>query len=397
MNRKPVTISIICLFLALTTAPSVGVISMQSTSPLTGTVTGQADSDSSTLYVGGSGPDNYTSIQAAVDDASDGDTVFVYDDMSPYRENVVVDVAVHLVGEERNTTVIGDVEDTAVTITADNVTLSGFTIHNVWAGIAVAANGSQIQGNHIVNVTAWGIDLSFSSDVHVTGNIVTHTFDGIRLRNSTDNTIGYNVLSANGNGIYDDGFSCHNVLMNNTISENREGLYLSSLSSHNTISGNIFRGNRVISGSYGLGLFGLSHHNVVSHNRFLDNDRGIYLTSSNHNTISRNYFEGNDCGIYSVHLSTNNVTANTFYRNTKGIHLKHSYDNRVTYNTFLFNDVAASFEYHQEQWISHNTWNRNYWNRPRLLPKPILGQRPLTPWVNMDWRPLLLPRGGGIP
>ena len=30
------------------------------------------------LYVGGSGPGNYTKIQDAVDDASDGDTVFVY-------------------------------------------------------------------------------------------------------------------------------------------------------------------------------------------------------------------------------------------------------------------------------------------------------------------------------
>jgi hypothetical protein len=32
-----------------------------------------------TLYVGGSGPGNFTKIQDAVDNASDGDTVFVYD------------------------------------------------------------------------------------------------------------------------------------------------------------------------------------------------------------------------------------------------------------------------------------------------------------------------------
>ena len=39
-----------------------------------------------TLYVGGSGPGNYTRIQDAIDNASDGDTVFVYDDSSPYFE-----------------------------------------------------------------------------------------------------------------------------------------------------------------------------------------------------------------------------------------------------------------------------------------------------------------------
>ena len=47
-----------------------------------------------TLYVGGSGPNNYTKIQDAIDNASDLDTVFVYDDSSPYYENVVVDKSI---------------------------------------------------------------------------------------------------------------------------------------------------------------------------------------------------------------------------------------------------------------------------------------------------------------
>jgi len=34
--------------------------------------------DGNTLYVGGSGPNNYTRIQDAIDYASDWDTVFVY-------------------------------------------------------------------------------------------------------------------------------------------------------------------------------------------------------------------------------------------------------------------------------------------------------------------------------
>ena len=43
-----------------------------------------------TLYVGGSGLGNYTSIQDAINDSVDGDTVFVYDEGSPYYENLVV-------------------------------------------------------------------------------------------------------------------------------------------------------------------------------------------------------------------------------------------------------------------------------------------------------------------
>ena len=37
-----------------------------------------ATSSGNWLYVGGSGPGNYSVIQDAVDNASDGDTVYVY-------------------------------------------------------------------------------------------------------------------------------------------------------------------------------------------------------------------------------------------------------------------------------------------------------------------------------
>ncbi|HDN50977.1 MAG TPA: hypothetical protein ENG06_04290, partial [Thermoplasmatales archaeon] len=41
-----------------------------------------------TWYVGGSGPNNYTKIQDAIDNASDGDTVFVFNGI--YYENVLI-------------------------------------------------------------------------------------------------------------------------------------------------------------------------------------------------------------------------------------------------------------------------------------------------------------------
>ena len=34
--------------------------------------------DGNTLYVGGTGPGNYSKIQEAIDNASDGDTIIVY-------------------------------------------------------------------------------------------------------------------------------------------------------------------------------------------------------------------------------------------------------------------------------------------------------------------------------
>lgn len=45
------------------------------------------------LYVGGSGSANFTSIQDACDTAGEEDTVFVYDDSSPYRENIIINTS----------------------------------------------------------------------------------------------------------------------------------------------------------------------------------------------------------------------------------------------------------------------------------------------------------------
>ena len=80
------------------------------------------------LYVGGSGEGNYTSIQDAIDNATDGNTVFVFNDSSPYEESIVVDKSIKLIGEDRNTTFINGSSwgKGIVYICADRTTFSGF-------------------------------------------------------------------------------------------------------------------------------------------------------------------------------------------------------------------------------------------------------------------------------
>jgi len=88
----------------------------------------KADSGS-ILYVGGSGPGNYTRIQDAIDNASDGDRIFVYS--GTYYEKIVIDKSVILVGEDKNTTIIDSSHsENIVNIVCDNATISGFTIQN---------------------------------------------------------------------------------------------------------------------------------------------------------------------------------------------------------------------------------------------------------------------------
>ena len=94
------------------------------------------------LYVGGSGANNYTKIQDAINAASNGDTIFVYS--GTYYENVVINKSINLIGEDKNTTIIdGNGIGNVVYITANNVNLSGFSIINsgyAGSGISIAGN-----------------------------------------------------------------------------------------------------------------------------------------------------------------------------------------------------------------------------------------------------------------
>ena len=64
------------------------------------------NAEAKTITVDDSGGENHTKIQDAVDNASDGDTIYVYE--GTYKENVKIDRPIYLQGESNlNTTVNG--------------------------------------------------------------------------------------------------------------------------------------------------------------------------------------------------------------------------------------------------------------------------------------------------
>ena len=202
------------------------------------------------LYVGGSGPGNYTKIQDAVDNASDDDTVFVYHDLSPYNENIAIHTSIRLLGENRQTTSI-EGGHYAVTIYADGVTVSGFRISNVgdfWNcyGVEVMSDSDTVSNNTIVNnMRMVGISLEASSFTIVSGNIIENNrYHGIRLHYGSHNTVVNNtVVNDRGYGVYLWG-STDNIIVQNTIEQSFwTGLIVSDNCSNNTFYHNTLAGN----------------------------------------------------------------------------------------------------------------------------------------------------------
>ena len=74
-------------------------------------------------------PDDYPTIQEAINNANNGDTIFVR--AGTYYENLVLDKSVILSGENRETTIIdaGGI-GTVVSLTTNYITVSGFTFTN---------------------------------------------------------------------------------------------------------------------------------------------------------------------------------------------------------------------------------------------------------------------------
>ncbi len=151
-----------------------------------------------TLYVGGIGPNNYTSIQDAIDVARSQDTVFVYDDSSPYYENITIDKSINLIGENSKTTIIDgsdlDIFLDTVNITADNVFVSGFSIVNNFgyyyqAAILITGNFVTIT-DCIIFENSWiGIFLNGASNCQISNCELFQNLISIYLIDSNKNDI----------------------------------------------------------------------------------------------------------------------------------------------------------------------------------------------------------------
>jgi parallel beta-helix repeat protein len=189
--------------------------------------------------------------------------------------------------------------------------------------------------------------------------------------------------------------SSHNTIVDNSITSCEEGITVHSFFEQSM--NNFFINNIINDSNIGMRIE-FSSENMIQHNHISNNSYyGMLLNCAHHNTISNNTFKANglewfrhsqDSGIFCITSRYNGIENNLFMNNTKGIDLciDSSY-NSIHDNTFL-NNVHSAVFYNSY----HNVWDDNYWNRPRVLPKTIIGYitirtQPFPLLLNVDWHP----------
>jgi len=243
-------------------------------------------------------PDDYPTIQEAINAANEGDTIFVEEGI--YYENVVMNKSISLIGENKNTTIIdGNRKAMCIHVTANNVTVSGFTIRkgsyhpHPFGGIRIYhSTGNNISNNFITDHHVAGVFLSKSNSNIVSRNVITNISEhisypggAIYLDSSSDNKITENTIkNATWYGIGMDN-SSRNIINGNTMTEASIDICDSP---RNTIND-----NTVANSLIGICLVRSSHNNL-SKNTLTSNTgfgwgSGMEIADSNENTITTLY------------------------------------------------------------------------------------------------------------
>jgi hypothetical protein len=271
-------------------------------------------------------PDDYSDIQTAINQASNGDTVLVKEGtyfvdtigIDNFVNTIVIDKSIKLIGQNCSNTIINGQRSphyqfkswnypSALNIVASNVVISGFTITNCYNAITFGYNNKL-------------------NSVNISGNILTDNWWGIEF---DDNLIADNFL-----------------ISNNTITDSMLGVSGSNCK----ISNNNFLNYSLV------GIQG-SQNLIVNNNRF-SNSSGLTLSQTFNTKIYQNIFSnGFGCLNFSVKVSNTFVYNNIFANNTSVLNLQNwlliyngkvipqSSGNLVYNNNFINNKKNVNVEH----------------------------------------------------
>jgi len=342
-------------------------------------------SNENTLYVGGSGPGNYTTIQEGIDKAIDGDTVYVFS--GAYNENIELDKRLNLIGEDKNTTTIdGKKEGCTINLSSEITIIENFTII-----------GGGFDTDDFINFFRAGIRITGSNNT-ICNNIFRKNclgISGVRVTNLTikdnifmEDGIGFTSYENDGRPEFKIKYFLHNI-ENNTV--NGKPLYY-FLNEDDKVIDNWEIGQLILVNctnfkiknisisktDWGL-VFAFCNKCSTENCNFFNNSLAIWTLESNNNlfqfnNISKNYHRG---VVIDYNSNYNKIKYNIIAKTFCGVEIEWwSNANLITKNNFLDNNVSG---YEHQSLFS--IWFKNYYDdwigfkKPFLffLPKKIYG------------------------
>lgn len=338
-----------------------------------------------TLRAGDGQP--YATPAQAISAAKAGDTVRVA--RGTYRGALLIDKRVVLIGEP-GAVVDGGGTGSAVTISANSVTMAGFTIRNSGRSLdtddaavkVIRADGCSIRDNR-VELSLHGVYLLEADGTRVEGNTIVgdpalaeaRRGNGVHLFNAHGNLVSRNRIRATRDGIYFAGAN-QNLIAGNDVSRVRYGVhYMYS-------DDNEFRGNRFTRNAAGAALMA-SRRIVFRDNVFSEHvgyrAYGILLQTAEDVVAERNRIEGNLVGLFVDASNNGTFRGNTIAGNGIGIDLTASAEG----NLFAGNVIARNrTPVRKLMGSGENRWDEhgrgNFWSDPAVfdLDGDGIGDRP---------------------
>ncbi len=274
-------------------------------------------------------------IKDAIDNASDGDTVFVYSGM--YNQgHINITKSIQLIGESKDDTILANDNVSIVLLNASNSQISNFTFIGYIMGCEPFSTDEiniyniEISNNKIISPI--GLLIFNCINVEIKGNIFS-PYDG-------DGYIG--IFSASNSNV---------KIENNEISGFDNGMWVLD---GNTVKNNLFRDN-------GIGI-----------------SAWLYSTSSYPCIISKNNFIQNKI----------QADFNIFYSSKLLKYLPSNLENNLI-NELSFKNLQSI----KNKILSkHIIWNENYWDDwigfgPKLISGRIVMLVFTLPWISFDWHP----------
>jgi len=314
-------------------------------------------------------PENYLTIQAAINAASPGDTIVVAP--GTYPEYVCVNKSVTLMGTNRESIITGAATPIRVVdVNISNVKITSFTIRGPTSSYKGVYCEPPLE--------------QYFTNINITDNTITGCNDGIFYSRSS---------------------RC--FITNNTLERNTYGIRLYD-SNYNVVEENFINS----SSYYGINFYARSHHNNMTKNTIIRSKYAVLLEYTNFTRMYLNKIENNT--EYALRLSysfNSTIVGNNVVNNKYGVYIWNCSQNQFYYNNFINNTNQVA---HYDAPVTANIWDTNvcpgakgnYWSDyaeigvdngsgvGRWGEDRVAGDGvgdTLIPHLQVDWYPLMYP------